>query len=1570
MAIINLSFLAGVFAIFYISALLLFAILRIFTGVSIQRIGFTGLRRIGYSLRDGTRLEIRGLGLRVHRPTFSQPTWISLVITELSVSIDPTKLQPPASKGSATIPKDSPVGAECAPATANAVPKSTEKPNVWLRLTNVKNRIKQLQGAITWLQFLDVVAYRTSVNVVGVGSFEVGSFLLQVDTRKNTVDRSKLFQHNPKKTEQLPAEWTLVFRTICFVADGGEPEELLDYGVLNVHGFLNPKLAGLRDASLSIKVGRLHLPYDLLNNAFTKIKSLRPASAEIDKLSLLEVRDRPIEPQEALLSTLKDAKNFLDSTIHGIRDVSLLVAFIGTSIRVDYVRPGGFPLYLNMSMREIGLDIHRVDSNTPAHSMYFAREDIAHEALLSALAFSLGIDDGHDGLERLIYVPMTTATVRTTSLGKLVEYAEKEGNLDLNTNLLLANLVITSPSVDLDPGHLPVLLAVQLNRANNKPVQKSKRSFGSAYQLLPKLSMKLLIHEPVVRVALPPVHQSKDQSGYDFDLIISAISSVSFEIDASHSSDQAHRYAVLANMRVLSQKLYYQTRSRETQDLLILESMEVKARMVAAPAITVSISGSIQTMSFFMVRTEMSQAIRQIVKQLRSDVISEKAGHTKKVRDPNFVRALPEWLDHVDLQANDLTLEVAGLDPKVSSLSRGVAVHIETWSAAYKAHQVDSAEEPTKRRPTISRRRKTSQSTFLVDEMQRSSTVHAQEQKPLNRGTDGRRIAVHLKGFEAFVMDGVDVWETKPFIILTRSEVALSTSHDDHGPIFHINCHTKAFNVYYSLFRYYSLGVAALVLQETFARHQRAASEHIAGAPKSQSIETKTDINLPEGQPGRPEFMAIDVKIPFVQFKAKLPSNPDLMLHLEGLEGGIRRFTHPHIHAKNLRLYASSPTVRNAWSKVVSIKTPRVDLREMHLARKGTLSTEKSIDFVSDVFRIGIPHQLIVHHIFDNVVNTIKTTSQLNHRFKTSSEEYILAKHPEGPKHVPKVTIRTQVLLFEIEDGPFEWKLGCIYRTGLIEQKQRIAREEAFKLKSEMCAKGSSKLHPDMTYRTSPRRSSDKGRETCPNRRSSSPSQRRSSTSRERVPRQTSKSSPVQGYGLRYDRRGTCNVSGKAQVSTGKAREALHVYNAQSWRKRIDSAFKYQMSAVQEVRDTLWGSDTTTHEYNHGETILQIPHRPALMQILMSDLHVSIDKPTFPLSHLPDFMHDVGKGLPKDTKFGLLIPMHLSLEMGETRMALRDYPLPLVHIPAIQPGRSPRTPSWSLKTNFIIAEEYRNFESTRDLKITVIPPDKMKADKHAQGFAVDVRRTVSPVKTYSDMKVEINTTQDTRFTWGSSYQPAIQHMMQTIEGFSKPQLDPSDRVGFWDKLRLSFHSRINVAWKNDGDVHLRLKGKKVAVHDMYKSNIVIGTRDPYIVVGHGAGLLMVWRNNVQWNIGQDPDPKAFMSVDSGDYLLAVPDYGADARSTPDSATAQAQQQTISSHQREQKLKKVIMKLSGKVRWQVGMVFERDVSGGTRSFDFIPHYDVTLRNPVHIKSIQNEVCTKNIFTISMITDNAF
>jgi hypothetical protein len=88
MALPTLQFLAGLLLLLYLLSFVLFAFIRVVTGVSIQRLGYSGLRRIAFTPKDGLRIEIRGLGFSLHRPTFAQPTWVSIVLTELKVTVD------------------------------------------------------------------------------------------------------------------------------------------------------------------------------------------------------------------------------------------------------------------------------------------------------------------------------------------------------------------------------------------------------------------------------------------------------------------------------------------------------------------------------------------------------------------------------------------------------------------------------------------------------------------------------------------------------------------------------------------------------------------------------------------------------------------------------------------------------------------------------------------------------------------------------------------------------------------------------------------------------------------------------------------------------------------------------------------------------------------------------------------------------------------------------------------------------------------------------------------------------------------------------------------------------------------------------------------------------------------------------------------------------------------------------------------------------------------------------------------------------------------------------------------
>jgi hypothetical protein len=64
--------------------------------------------------------------------------------------------------------------------------------------------------------------------------------------------------------------------------------------------------------------------------------------------------------------------------------------------------------------------------------------------------------------------------------------------------------------------------------------------------------------------------------------------------------------------------------------------------------------------------------------------------------------------------------------------------------------------------------------------------------------------------------------------------------------------------------------------------------------------------------------------------------------------------------------------------------------------------------------------------------------------------------------------------------------------------------------------------------------------------------------------------------------------------------------------------------------------------------------------------------------------------------------------------------------------------------------------------------------------------------------------------------------------------------------------------------------------------------------------------------------------------------------------------TMSSFRSGALFKKVIMKLTGNVQWLAGLVFERKTTGGGRTFDFMPHYNVILKTPNHAKAPDGEV----------------
>lgn len=242
------------FLLLYLSSFLIFAIVRIATGVSIQRIGYFSLRRIAYAPRDGVQFELRGLGLSLHPPTFAQPTWVSLRLTDLKVSLDPSVLAKKGkSKGGAAHRVEDLEPEETS--SDDPAPPRIVRSKAWKTLTRAKEHIKRLHRQIHWLALVDVVAVNTTVRIHGAGQVQVGSVSLAVDTRRKMVDRGKMFRRKKDAArEQRPAEWIMNVQNALLVLDGAEPTELLDHVGFNIRGHLYKDLEGLRDASVAAKI--------------------------------------------------------------------------------------------------------------------------------------------------------------------------------------------------------------------------------------------------------------------------------------------------------------------------------------------------------------------------------------------------------------------------------------------------------------------------------------------------------------------------------------------------------------------------------------------------------------------------------------------------------------------------------------------------------------------------------------------------------------------------------------------------------------------------------------------------------------------------------------------------------------------------------------------------------------------------------------------------------------------------------------------------------------------------------------------------------------------------------------------------------------------------------------------------------------------------------------------------------------------------------------------------------------------------------------------------------------------
>lgn len=381
--------------------------------------------------------------------------------------------------------------------------------------------------------------------------------------------------------------------------------------------------------------------------------------------------------------------------------------------------------------------------------------------------------------------------------------------------------------------------------------------------------------------------------------------------------------------------------------------------------------------------------------------------------------------------------------------------------------------------------------------------------------------------------------------------------------------------------------------------------------------------------------------------------------------------------------------------------------------------------------------------------------------------------------------------------------------------------------------------------------------------------------------------------------------------------------------------------------------------------IVDLPIYPALFDITMKNACMDFKPPDFDLEETREFIYNVGKKQPLDTPLSTLIPFHLNWKSGETWGQLRDYPVPFILVPPTDADDS-SLPAWTLSGNYVFADDLGDLDGTRCINISIV-------DENSASYTINVARTSTPLKFFSVVDIEVHNSGLSQICWCVSYQPAIQDISRVMDTFTRAPVDPSEKIGFWDKIRLIIHTRAKIKFVGGGDLAIVMKG----------------TRDPYDMSEKGFGLAKVWRNDVVWLFGVENPEGEFMQIISRDYAFGVPDLvrggytaayivAADSSGKEPSENSQKQMRQSTSmssfnsstlskdNENESRFVKIALKLSGGIRMGLGCQLERmckshceicnedsDYSDEAREvhksklLTFLPHYKVKLKAPQNV-----------------------
>lgn len=575
--------------------------------------------------------------------------------------------------------------------------------------------------------------------------------------------------------------------------------------------------------------------------------------------------------------------------------------------------------------------------------------------------------------------------------------------------------------------------------------------------------------------------------------------------------------------------------------------------------------------------------------------------------------------------------------------------------------------------------------------------------------------------------------------------------------------------------------------------------------------------------------------------------------------------------------------------------------------------TDQDIIINLDEFSFSLPFGFAFYKVLDSVVTFVKALKQIIHNFKALKEGTPfkpVVPEVEGPKTLPIITINASKFQASIKDDSFEAELGLIFKAGLLEQKARREKEILFDYHAkERLYELAHEVYPSNGDERDTKRDDYFVKEVM-----------------SRLEEACGKICDSRGIGeLSFVSRRRDLVYRVIDELVMK-RCTLYSHFSKSWIRRFTKATEHQKLVVNHKNRKFLGEEKVDPHTAQKYIIKDFPSMPLLLLLNLGDLSFKLDHFNTSKGLLPQFLYAVGKKMPLDLEYLLLLPFFWKVECSYLTLMLRDYHLPLIQFPdSVKMG-----PTLSISGNVVFAERFNNHPVSRR-QVFVPFAHGIDINKSLEDFRKNpfyggfLLRLLDPIKCFVDLDFTSTSERTTILLWGKSLQPAISTAMICLDNVTKPPIDQSPRLGWWDKFRLIMHGRFRFNWESRVSLYIK------------------GSSDPYMLTDEGGGLVFGWDGDVGLDINPDDDPARFMTTSSERFVLAVPHFSERLSNFWDKNTR--------SLLPDSGYLKVLASLEGCVRWKVGLLFERDAKDGKfgigqvpRTNVFRPHYQVERANP--------------------------